>query len=64
MAIFKETQYLQFDGYNLPGRKTKIVKVINKSSGNEIASIEWYGAWRQYCFFPRWVRDRDKAITG
>lgn len=52
MNIIKETQYLTFEAYSVSGRKTKIVKVINKSSGNEIASIEWYGAWRQYCFFP------------
>jgi hypothetical protein len=52
MAIIKETKYLAFDAYNIPKHKTKIVQVINKSAGNEIATIEWYGAWRQYCFFP------------
>ncbi len=52
MSIIKETKYLKFDAYNIPSRKTKNVQVINKSSGNTIASIEWYGAWRQYCFFP------------
>jgi len=48
----KETKYLIFDAYNIPHRKTKIVKVINKSSGNELGEISWYGSWRQYCFFP------------
>ncbi len=52
MKTIKETQYLIFNAYSISGRKTKIVKVINKSSGNEIAEIGWYGAWRQYCFFP------------
>ncbi len=50
--IIKETKYLVFDAYNLPGKKMKIVKVINKSSGNELAEIQWYGPWRQYCFMP------------
>lgn len=52
MAIIKKTKYLIFDAYSIPKHKTKIVQVINKSSGNEIASIEWYGNWRQYCFMP------------
>jgi hypothetical protein len=52
MAIIKETKYLTFDACDIPKRKTKLVVVINKSSGDEIATIEWYGAWRQYCFFP------------
>ena len=52
MAIIKETKYLKFDAYNIPSRKTLLVQVINKSSGNEIATIEWYGAWRQYVFMP------------
>lgn len=53
MTIIKETKYLYFSdeskGYN---KKTKTIAVINKSSGNLIAYIEWYGAWRQYCFMP------------
>jgi hypothetical protein len=52
MSIIKETKYLKFDAYNIPSRKTVLVNVINKSSGDEIATIEWYGAWRQYCFMP------------
>ncbi len=52
MEIIKETKYLTFCAYKKTGRKTKTVKVINKSSGLELATIEWYGAWRQYCFMP------------
>lgn len=52
MAIIKETKYLKFDAYNIPKRKTMMVSVINISSGDEIATIEWYGPWRQYCFMP------------
>jgi hypothetical protein len=50
--IIKETKYLIFDVEKPPKRKTKIVHVINKSSQEEIATIEWYVAWRQYCFMP------------
>ena len=52
METIKETKYLKFDAYHLQGRKTVLVKVIDKSSGIEIATIEWYGAWRQYVFAP------------
>lgn len=54
MKIIKETKYLYFSdesaGYS---KKTKTIAVINKSSGNLLAMIAWYGAWRQYCFMPR-----------
>ena len=33
-------------------RKTKIISIVSKSSEEEIATIEWYPAWRQYCFMP------------
>jgi hypothetical protein len=53
MKIIKETKYLYFSdesaGYN---KKTKTIAVINKSSGSLLAYIEWYPAWRQYCFMP------------
>jgi len=52
MAVIHETKYLVFDAFSVSGRKTKLVKVYNKSSGNELAEIQWYGAWRQYCFMP------------
>lgn len=34
------------------GRKTRRYHVRNASSGDVIGVIKWYGAWRQYCFFP------------
>lgn len=52
MEIIKETKYLFFKEEQIVGKKTKTVHVINKHSQDEIASIEWYGAWRQYCFMP------------
>lgn len=35
-----------------PKRKTAIYAVVNRTSGDWIGEIKWYGAWRQYCFFP------------
>ena len=52
MELIKETKYLLFKKEIRKGRKTKIVHVINKSANEEIATIEWYPNWRQYCFFP------------
>jgi hypothetical protein len=52
METIHVTKYLYFNSQDIPGRKTKLVEVVNKSSGYVIATIEWYGAWRQYCFFP------------
>ena len=52
MAIIKETKYLVFDAIQFEGRKTKHISITNKSSGEEIATIEWYREWRQYCFMP------------
>jgi len=52
MEIIKETKYLQFILEQPKGKKTKVVNVINKNSQEKIATIEWYGNWRQYCFMP------------
>lgn len=32
--------------------KTKVFGVRNKKSTDILGWIKWYGAWRQYCFFP------------
>jgi hypothetical protein len=52
MAIVKETKYLVFNSEEIKGRKTKVVHILNKNSQEQIATIEWYGAWRQYVFMP------------
>ena len=49
--IIKETKYLIFK-VTEEKPKTKVISVINKSAADEIATIEWYGEWRQYCFMP------------
>lgn len=35
-----------------PGRKTGIYSIVSRSQGTRLAVIQWYGSWRQYCFFP------------
>jgi len=52
MKIIKQTQYLVFDELETPKRKTKVINVINIKGDDVIGMIEWYGPWRQYCFFP------------
>ena len=47
-----ETKYLTFASEKIEGRKTKIIHVINKCNTHRLATIEWYGNWRQYCFMP------------
>ena len=47
-----ETKYLKFIHLNLLGHKTQLWQVRSKSSNELLAEIKWYGAWRQYCFFP------------
>lgn len=32
--------------------KTQVWAVLNNKSGFRLGVIEWYGPWRQYCFFP------------
>lgn len=46
--------FLRFHLYteNPRPRKTQIWIVFNKDSGDMLGDIKWYGAWRQYCFFP------------
>jgi hypothetical protein len=36
-----------------PGCKTPRYLVRNKSQDAILGIIKWYGAWRQFCFFPQ-----------
>lgn len=47
------SEYMEFfkAGYTETG-KTEVYDVLSKSSGAVLGHIKWYGAWRQYCFFP------------
>lgn len=45
------SQYLQIR--EVPTQsKTKKWEIFSKSSGAHLGTIKWFGAWRQYCFFP------------
>lgn len=51
--LLKQTKYLKF--YKLPrlkNKKTDIISIESISSGILLGHIQWYGQWRQYCFFP------------
>ena len=32
--------------------KTSVWHCLNNGSDSLLGGIEWYGPWRQYCFFP------------
>lgn len=34
------------------GRKTSVWEISSNSNGAVLGYVKWYGAWRQYCFFP------------
>ena len=44
------SQYLVFDKYIIPGRKTPIYEVKNKNSLESLGVIYFYPAWRKYVF--------------
>jgi len=54
MKVIKQTQYLIFEDMEVKKRKTKLIAVRNENSDDIIGYIEWYGPWRQYCFFPEY----------
>ena len=48
----KTDGFLRFDRTQPAGRKTPVVYVFNNDDGSHLGHISWYGAWRQFCFFP------------
>ena len=46
-----QTKYLKFVVMRFKP-KTMVIAVVSKSSDEELGRIEWYCAWRQYCFMP------------
>ena len=46
-----EYEYLVFREKRKIG-KTSIWSCCNKRHGEELGEVKWYGAWRQYCYFP------------
>lgn len=52
--VATETKWLRFAEQPKPiGRKTSRWLVFAKESGVLLGRIQWYGAWRQYVFFPQ-----------
>jgi hypothetical protein len=47
-----EYQYLVFIEKENRTGKTAIFECRNKKSQTVLGLIKWYGAWRQYCYFP------------
>lgn len=48
-----QSEYLKFIDATPTGRKTSILLVQSVTHGNILGEIRWYGAWRQYAFWPR-----------
>jgi hypothetical protein len=46
-----ESKYLEFKLLEQKP-KTKVYEILSKLHGFRLGIIKWYGAWRQYCFFP------------
>ncbi len=50
--IIKETKYLRFIKLERPpNKKTDIIIIKSLSGGYILGRIQWFGRWRQYCFF-------------
>lgn len=45
-------EYLEFRDETPAARKTNIIGVYSRSSGDLLGRIKWFGRWRQYVFFP------------
>lgn len=51
--VRKEFTYFYIDEIiPLKPKKTKVFHVYNKNTHARLGYIQWYPAWRQYCFFP------------
>lgn len=45
------SKYIDFELMDSTG-KTKRWQVVTADRTHQLGSVHWYGAWRQYCFFP------------
>lgn len=48
----KDNKWIEFHELPNPNKKTRKIAVWSKSINIELGMIMWYGAWRQYAFFP------------
>lgn len=52
-AKMLESEFIYVEKVELPKRKTPIYKLFNMSNQDiKLGEIKWFGAWRQYCFYP------------
>lgn len=48
-----ESEFIYVEKVELPKRKTPIYKLFSMSNQDiKLGEIKWFGAWRQYCFYP------------
>jgi len=55
MDIDKVSKWIYFQkayGNDYDKRKTEVWDVLNRTTEEPLARIEWYPHWRQYAFFP------------
>ena len=53
MKTVEENQYIKIiDNGIFEPRKTHSYHIKNKRGNYHLGYIEWYSAWRQYCFMP------------
>lgn len=52
-AKMLESEFIYVEKIELPKRKTPIYKLFSMSDHDiKLGEIKWFGAWRQYCFYP------------
>jgi len=52
-VLVKDYKYISISALPMkPGRKTLDFVLMNKSQALPLGIIKWYGAWRQFCFYP------------
>lgn len=52
-ARMLESEFIYVEKLELPKRKTPIYKLFSMSNNDiKLGEIKWFGAWRQYCFYP------------
>lgn len=47
-----ESEYLSFIEDDHYEGKTRLIHIISKRHLSPLGLIRWYGAWRQYAFYP------------
>lgn len=51
-VVYKYITFSVIEGAPTGNKKTASFFCRNNKSGANLGVIRWYGAWRQYCYFP------------